>query len=171
MSLFKFLKKVANYLYREIVLYAIWHFSSYFPLFPTLMGVKFRSHTWRWMGAEVGKNCFMGFGIYLDVGGLKRLHIGNDVLIGAESLFLFHRRDLSKYYQGMLAHTIPMREGHIYIEDHVQIGMRAMILPGVRLGEGCVVGANAVVTRDVPPYTIVTGQPARPIKEVRKSLE
>jgi len=51
------------------------------------------------------------------------------------------------------------------VEDDVSIGINATILPGVRLGHGCTVGAGAVVTRDVLPYTTVVGNPA---KEVRR---
>jgi acetyltransferase-like isoleucine patch superfamily enzyme len=51
----------------------------------------------------------------------------------------------------------------VVIEDNVWIGMRAMILGGVTLGRGSVVAAGAVVTKDVPPLTIVAGVPARPI--------
>jgi len=51
----------------------------------------------------------------------------------------------------------------VTIEDNVWIGMRAMILGGVTLGRGSVVAAGAVVTKDVPPLTIVAGVPARPV--------
>ncbi len=51
----------------------------------------------------------------------------------------------------------------VVIEDHVWIGTRATILGGVTLGRGSVVAAGAVVTRDVPPFTIVGGVPARPV--------
>ena len=47
------------------------------------------------------------------------------------------------------------------IEDDVSIGANATILPGVRLGRGCVVGAGAVVTKDVPPGMTVIGNPAK----------
>ena len=53
--------------------------------------------------------------------------------------------------------------GPVTIHDFVWIGNRAIILPGTTLGEGCVVAAGAVVTKDVPPYTIVGGIPAKPI--------
>lgn len=52
----------------------------------------------------------------------------------------------------------------IYIEKHAWIGTHAVILPGVRLGRSCVVAAGAVVTRDVPPYAIVAGVPARVVR-------
>jgi len=56
-----------------------------------------------------------------------------------------------------------MRCRPVVIEDHVWIGMRAIILPGVRIGRGAVVAVGAVVTRDVEPLTVVAGVPARVI--------
>lgn len=53
----------------------------------------------------------------------------------------------------------------IVIKDYVWIGMRATILAGITVGEGSIVMAGAVVTRDVPPYTVVGGVPARVISE------
>lgn len=52
----------------------------------------------------------------------------------------------------------------IYIGNDVWIGQRAMVMGGVRIGNGAVVGAGAVVTKDVPPYTIVGGVPAKIIR-------
>ena len=57
----------------------------------------------------------------------------------------------------------------IIIEDKVWIGIGATILPGVRLGYGCIVGAGSVVTKDVPPLTVVAGNPARIIKRIELS--
>lgn len=56
-------------------------------------------------------------------------------------------------------------KGDIVIGNDVWIGYEAVILAGVTIGDGAVVGARAVVTRDVPPYTIVGGVPARPIRK------
>ena len=165
-----FLKKSINYLYREIILYSLWHFSSYFPLFPQKM-IRIRPVIWRWMGAKIGDNAVISYGVYLDVPGLKRLEIGKNVLISPQTLFFFHRRNLKEYYQGMNAHDIPMKEYHTKIGDNVQIGMRAMIMPGVTIGDGAVIGANAIVTKDVPPYAIVVGQPAKVIKYINKRDE
>jgi acetyltransferase-like isoleucine patch superfamily enzyme len=162
-----FLKKAFRYLYREILLYALWHFSSYFPLFPQIMN-RVRPVIWRWMGATIGKNAIISYGVYLDVPGMKRLKIGKNALISPQTLFFFHRRDLHKYFQGMNAHDIPMKEYFTTIGDNVQIGMRAMIMPGVTIGDGAVIGANSVVTKDIPPYAIVAGQPAKIIKYVNK---
>ncbi len=54
----------------------------------------------------------------------------------------------------------------IVIEDDVWLGAGAVITDGVRVGKGAVVAAGAVVTHDVPPYTVVGGVPARPIKKI-----
>ena len=52
----------------------------------------------------------------------------------------------------------------VIVENDVWIGIRSIILPGVRIGAGAIVGAGAVVTKDVPPWTIVGGVPAKIIK-------
>jgi acetyltransferase-like isoleucine patch superfamily enzyme len=52
----------------------------------------------------------------------------------------------------------------VVIESGSDIGMGAIILPGIMIGEGAVVGAGAVVTREVPPYAVVAGNPAVIIK-------
>lgn len=57
------------------------------------------------------------------------------------------------------------RKGDIVVGNDVWIGYEAVILSGVRIGDGAVVGARAVVTKDVPPYTVVGGVPARAIKK------
>jgi acetyltransferase-like isoleucine patch superfamily enzyme len=54
----------------------------------------------------------------------------------------------------------------IVIEDKVWIGINSTVLPGVRIGYGAIVGANSVVTHDVPPMTVVGGNPAQFIKKV-----
>lgn len=54
----------------------------------------------------------------------------------------------------------------IVIEDDVFVGMEALILKGVVIGEGAVVGAGSVVTQDVPPRTVVVGNPAQVVREV-----
>lgn len=56
------------------------------------------------------------------------------------------------------------------IEDFVFIGTNATLLPGISVGEGAVIAAGSVVTKDVPPYTIVAGNPAKPIRERPRNL-
>ena len=56
-----------------------------------------------------------------------------------------------------------IRDRPVIIEDDVWIGFNATILKGVRIGRGAIVGANTVITKDVPPYTIMVGNPARAV--------
>ena len=56
-------------------------------------------------------------------------------------------------------------KGDIVIGNDVWIGYEAVILAGVTIGDGAVIGARAVVTKDIPPYTIVVGVPAKPIRK------
>ena len=50
-------------------------------------------------------------------------------------------------------------------EKYVRVGAGAVLLPGIKLGEGCIVGAGSVVTKDVPPYKVVVGSPARVVRD------
>lgn len=95
---------------------------------------------------------------------LERVTIGDRVMIGSGALILdsdAHPLDPEERAKGGRARSAP-----ITIEDNAFIGARAIVLKGVRIGEGAVVAAGAVVTKDVAPRTIVGGNPARPIGRV-----
>lgn len=101
---------------------------------------------------------------------LDKLYIGNYVCIGAEAIIIMggnntHRMDwFSDYpFAESIVASYAVR-GDTKIDDGVWIGMRAMIMPGVHIGEGAVIAAGAVVTKDVAPYTVVGGNPAKPLK-------
>ncbi|MBE7081631.1 MAG: maltose O-acetyltransferase [Clostridiales bacterium] len=72
---------------------------------------------------------------------------------------------------------IPMREQGmaeikpITIEDDVWIGARVVVLPGVTIGKGSVIGACAVVSKDVPPYSVFVGNPGRVVKNRKNKQE
>ena len=165
----RFIKKTVRYLYRETILYFVWYFVSYFPLFPTIMFSKVRAKAWKFIGAKVGKNVKIGYGVYIDVSTLHRLTIDDYVGIGAESLLLLHKIDMEKFVDRRMG--IPMKEGDIHICSNVHIGMRSVILPGVTIGEGSFVAAHSTVTRDVPPYTVVAGTPARVIRKLTSAQD
>ncbi len=90
--------------------------------------------------------------------------IGNDVMMGPECMIFTANHSMQR-------RDIPMRlQGHeqpkpVTIGSDVWIGGRVIILPGVHIGDGAVIGAGSVVTKDVPPYAIVGGNPAKVIKE------
>ena len=83
------------------------------------------------------------------------LRIGNNVFIGPNATFCNDKHPKSGNRDFECMKTI--------VEDDVSIGANATILPGVKLGKGCVIGAGAVVTKDVPTGMTVVGNPAREI--------
>ena len=102
---------------------------------------------------------------------LDKLYIGDYVCIGGESVILMggnntHRTDWFSDYPFMdkIVESYEAK-GDTVIGDGVWIGMRAVILPGVKIGEGAVIGTGAVVTKDVEPYSVVAGNPAKEIKK------
>ncbi len=91
------------------------------------------------------------------------VRIGNDVSIGPEATVLTLGHDPQSPH-------FADRGGDVTIGNHAWIAYRAIILPGVSIGEGAVVAAGAVVTRDVEPFTIVAGSPARKVGERNRNL-
>lgn len=102
---------------------------------------------------------------------IDKLYIGNYVCIGAESVILMggnstHKLDWFSCYpfnESIVASY--ESKGDTHIKDGAWLGMRAMIMPGVTIGEGAVVAAGSVVIKDVPPYSIIGGNPAKVIKK------
>ena len=105
-------------------------------------------------GVSIGENSRINRDCSIDVRGGVR--IGDNVSISPEVVISTAAH--SAFDPGFRVELRP-----VVIEDQVWIGMRAMILGGVTLGRGSVVAAGAVVTKDVPPLTIVAGIPARPV--------
>lgn len=102
----------------------------------------------------IGARTIVNRGCCLDA--RSGLRIGDDVSISPEVALLTTQHDVN-------SHDFALQGRAVVIEDHVWIGMRAMVMPGVTIGRGAVVAAGAVVTRDVAPLDIVAGVPARPV--------
>lgn len=108
---------------------------------------------------RIGKRCWIQQGCtFFDRGGIT---IGNDVFIAPKVNLITINHD-SDPENRSATYGRP-----IVIEDKVWIGINSTILPGVTVGYGSIVGANSVVTHDVSPYTVVGGNPAKFIKEIR----
>ena len=110
---------------------------------------------------------------------IDQLHIGNFVCFGAECVIMMggnqlHRPDWLSTFPFDTRSFVPA--GDTIIADGCWIGSRAMVMQGVKLGEGCVIATGSVVTKDVPAYAIVGGTPAQlikyrfPIEQIEKLL-
>lgn len=135
-------------------------------------------------GIEIGRNTIIGNDAFLD-GRYKRtvsnrgrfmsyltdvlfpsmhpLKIGNNVSIAGEVRIYTMQHDIDDPY-------FKETEGDVVLEDYVVVGTRVTILPGVHIGQGAVIGSGAVVTRDVEPYTVVGGVPAKYIRKRSSDL-
>ncbi|NET01096.1 MAG: acyltransferase [Sphaerospermopsis sp. SIO1G1] len=111
----------------------------------------------------LGDRNVVNFGCLFD-GRHYQIKTGTDVSIGPEATILTLGHDPQ-------SPEFADKGGDVIIEDKVWIAYRAIILPGVKIGEGAVVGAGAVVTKDIEPYTIVAGNPARFVKKRNVDLK
>lgn len=110
---------------------------------------------------EVGDDVFIGEGAVLRA--QKGIVVGNKVMLGPNVIIRGGDHNTSVIGQFMfdVKNKRPEDDQFICIEDDVWIGAGAIILKGVRLGRGCIIAAGAVVTKNVPPYTVVAGVPAK----------
>jgi acetyltransferase-like isoleucine patch superfamily enzyme len=118
-----------------------------------------------WMGAQftggaidcirIGDHCSIAYDSFWVAG--APIVIGNHVVTGHRVEFYTSDHDPDDP-------AFARRDAPILIEDRAWIGSRAIVLKGVTIGRGAVVAAGAVVTQDVPPFTIVAGNPARPVR-------
>jgi galactoside O-acetyltransferase len=116
---------------------------------------------------KIANNVFIGGNTIIDC--LNEIEISDNVLISYECVLSDHDshstesskrlNDLSRFQSGKMIWT-EVESKKIKIEKNAWIGMRSIILKGVTIGEGAIVAAGSVVTKDVPSYTLVAGNPA-----------
>ena len=172
---------------RYLSLVGYYGIARFLPNRPIMIGKRARAALCRRIFRKAGKDinverlAYFGLGREIEIGngsgiglrtaiwgidGRGELIIGENVMMGPEVVILtlnhvHSRTDIPMGLQGVTA-------SRIVIGDDVWIGTRVIILPGVKIGTGSIVGAGAVVTKDVPPYSVVGGIPAKVIK-IRES--
>lgn len=111
---------------------------------------------------RIGNRVSIGHNTFISVN--NSVEIGNDVLMSCYVFITDHDHGFYNIEQDILKQPLT-EDGHTKIGSHVFLGVKSSILKNVTIGEHSVVGANSVVTRDVPPYSIVAGNPARVVKQ------
>jgi len=131
-------------------------------------------------GVRIASGARFGSGAQLEIGNNSRLSrgswmfgeivIGNNVLMAPEVTILASNHTFDSYDQPILTQGQQASEA-VVIGDDVWIGTRAIILPGVKVGNHAIIGAGAVVTRSVGDWAIVAGNPAQLIRDRRVPKE
>ncbi len=141
-----------------------WMAMTRFPI-----GAKNRCRLERWRGVKIGKQVFLGGGNILDRVRPDLITIEDEVSLAGGVYILTHSNP-----------TRPLREilgpsSHVVKPVHIKrgawIAINVVILPGVTIGENSIVATGSVVNRDIPPYTIAAGNPARVIKRIPRPGE
>lgn len=127
---------------------------------------KGRPALMRKIGCKVGKGCFIGDHIHLDLGHADMITLEDGVSIAGGTRLLCHQRDFSDYCVGDDYNKLSYIVKPIVLKKGCLIGMESFVLPGVTVGEGAIVGAGSLVTKDIPAWTVATGRPAKVVKQI-----
>lgn len=142
---------------RNIILYRLAYFCP-------LNGWRVRLHRWR--GVNIGKNVYIGMQCSIDNAYPEYIFIEDNVSVVNETTILAHSNPYP-HFEGIF----PSQVMPVVIREGAWIGVKSIILPGVEVGEKSVVNAGSVVIRNVPPFTLVGGNPAKKITEFSALLK
>ncbi|BDQ02752.1 acyltransferase [Ignavibacterium sp.] len=112
--------------------------------------------------ATIGKNCKISSHTFICEG----VHIGDGVFVGHNVTFINDKLPRAVNPDGSMQTEADWKLEETFVKNGASIGSSATIMCGVTIGENAIVGAGAVVTKDVPPNTVVAGVPAKVIKKL-----
>lgn len=139
---------------RVMINFAVITLCKYIP------SLKVKNWLYRRLGMKVGRDVSVGLAAMMDVFFPELISISDNTVIGYNATILCHEFLVREY-----------RTGEVVIGRDVMIGANSTILPGVSIGDGAVVGAGALVNRDVPPGVMVAGVPARVVDDCETTME
>lgn len=128
--------------------------------FPSSLRIFFH----RLRGANIGKNVYIGLDVHIDDDNTQLITIEEGVYIAPECMILTHKRDMSTYKKGMWVGECKFKKGAVKICKGAHLGSRVIVFPGVTIEEGAIIGANSLVTKNIPAYSLALGSPAKVIK-------
>lgn len=144
-------KSLLRFIDDLLLLPAMWLPGNFFRvLFNRMRGVKIGKNVWIGLGAIIGNHPFL-------------VKIGNNVIISPGAKILSHDTSFTVTGGRDLA-------GEVIIGNDVQIGENTIVLPGVKVGNRVIIGAGAVVNKDIPDGNIAAGVPARIIRTTEEGL-
>jgi len=114
--------------------------------------------------ATIGKNCKISSHTFICEG----VHIADDVFVGHNVTFINDLYPRATTGDGAMQTEEDWTVIPTYVKQGASIGSSATILGGVTIGENAIIGAGAVVTKDVPPSTVVAGNPAKKLREIKE---
>lgn len=129
---------------------------------------KIRPWCLKKVGCHVGKGCFIGDSVKIDTGHADMITLEDSVSIAGGTRLLCHQREFSDYFVGSDYMKLDYTIKPIVLKKGCLIGMESFVLPGVTVGEGAIVGAGSLVTKDIPAWTVATGRPAKVVRQIPK---
>jgi acetyltransferase-like isoleucine patch superfamily enzyme len=130
--------------------------NTFFGPVTEYMGIAYNPKIIVGEGTWVGKNC--------SIAAIDKVEIGKNVLFAGHVHITDHSHGYEDISKPMNVQPLTSK-GPVIIEDDCWLGFSCEILSGVHIGKHCVIAARAVVTKDVPAYSVVAGNPARVIKK------
>lgn len=113
-------------------------------------------------GIEIGENCYIVYGV--TILSSAKITIGNNVLIAGGVCIVSHNHGMNPEEKEAYMDQ-QLVSDKISIGDGCWIGQNVMIMPGVKIGKCCIIGAGGVVTHNVPDYCVAVGSPAKVVKQ------
>lgn len=167
-----FQRKVCNfpkYIIHRLTLSWYWFLSGVAKRsFLGIMFPRLIPFIWRCIGCNIGRNVCFGSEVYLDVDYANQLTIEDDVWIASRAIIFAHRREMREYYCNTRYKDCSQKKRPVLIKKGACLSIGAMVMPGITIGEGSIVGAGALVTKDVPDWCIVAGNPAKIIRFLKE---
>ena len=161
----RIIKKIVKYIGKKVLMWCDGVVPSYMNHYLRYI---------RFLGVMVeGKPLYICADLKIDSTDYSKITIGDGVVISSEVRFLTHDYSINKALRHVnLEQETEIRKiGRITIENDAFIGLRCTIMPDVKIGEGAIVGACSLVVRDVEPYTVVAGNPAKRIYSLDQYCE
>ena len=135
-----------------------------FPLIAGHVPNRFVPFFHRIRGVKIGKGAWIDKTVIIDEAYPENIIIGDDVRIAAGSVIISHSR--AGHY--LRQHYLKTRISNVKICRYSFIGINCVIMPGVTIGEGCVIVSGSTVLTNTKPYSVFSGSPAKKIRELKR---